>query len=158
MKEWPDSSFAHLLFVQAAVSAKNYLQASSERRGGRVKDELTLRTCQQGDAVRRMGVSFLDDSDLFYLRYHTLLLMVPTSKAKTLDFKNIPCCYVVFLFFFVVLFQNVRPCVETRPALYFWAENCFILCLPSWTHFTQSHFPGSIWQFCWRTWNFSCTF
>lgn len=62
MKERPASSFAHLLFVQAAISAKNHSQANSERRGGgggRVKDnredELTLWTCQQGKANRRMG-------------------------------------------------------------------------------------------------------
>lgn len=130
MRERPASSFAHLLFVQAAISVKKkHLRANSERQrgaGGRVKDnredELTL------DLSTRKG-----KQEFFLTRRFRLFcwgtnssFLVCTRKTNTLDFKNIPCRYVVFPFSFLFFFsfgfilfppQNVHPRVKARLAL-----------------------------------------
>lgn len=123
MKGRPASSFAHLLFVQAAVSAKNHSQASSERRGGRVKDsgedELTLRTCQQGNANRRMREfpSWTTHICFVAVPNSPLICTYEENKDTGLQEHSLSLCCLPL--FFVILFstQNVHPRVETRPAL-----------------------------------------
>lgn len=131
MKERPASSFAHLLFVQAAVSAKNHSQANSERRGGgggRVKDnredELTLWTCQQGKVNRRKGEFPSWTIQIVLLGYQTLLSWYLQRKQKHWTSRTFPVIILSFPFpfFFSLGFipfssQNVHPRVGTRPAL-----------------------------------------
>ncbi len=110
MKERPASSFAHLLFVQAAVSAKNHSQANSERRGGggggRVKDnredELTLWTCQQGKANRRKGEFPSWTIQIVLLGYQTLLSWYLQGKQRHWTSRTFPVVTLSspFLFFF----------------------------------------------------------
>lgn len=153
MKESLASPFAHLPFVQAAVSAKNHSQASPERRGGRVKDsredELPLRTWQQANTNRREEeFPPLDDSDLFCRRTKRSFLLVRTRKTKTLDFKNIPCLFVIFLF----SFSSLSP---PRMSVLVWRHDQLCqLCTLSrelfhsvpaiMKHFAPSLSPGSI--------------
>lgn len=88
MKERRASSFAHLLSVQAAVSAKNHSQANSARQagggGGGVKDnmedELPLWTCQQGKANRRTGEFPSWTIEIVLSGYHSLLSWYPQGN------------------------------------------------------------------------------
>lgn len=124
MKESLASPFAHLPFVQAAVSAKNHSQASPERRGGRVKDsredELPLRTWQQANTNRREEeFPPLDNLDLFCRRTkHSFYWYAPGKQTDTgLQEHSLSFCHLPLFFFILFSSQNVRPRVETRPAL-----------------------------------------
>lgn len=129
MKERPDSSFAHPLFVQAAVSAKNYSQASSERRGGSVKDELTLRTCQQGNAVRRMGefpsgtipISFICSTKLSFYWY--LQAKQRHWTSRTFPVVTLSSSFSLSFFFrmFVLVSRHDRLCTFEQRTVSFCA-------------------------------------
>lgn len=129
MKGRPASSFAHLLSVQAAVSAKQHSQANSERRGGgggRVKDnredELTLWTLSTRQSKpERTGKFpswrfrlFCWDTKLFFS-------WCPQGKQRHWTSRTFPVLMLSspFLFFYTFGFipfssQNVHPPVKAR--------------------------------------------
>lgn len=110
MKESLASPFAHLPFVQAAVSAKNHSQASPERRGGRVKDsredELPLRTWQQANTNRREEeFPPLDNLDLFCRRTKRSFCRYAPGKQRHWTSRTFP----VFLSSSSVSFSSLSP-------------------------------------------------
>lgn len=142
MKESLASPFAHLQFVQAAVSAKNHSQASPERRGGRVKDsredELPLRTWQQANTDRREEeFPPLDNLDLFCRRTKRSFYWYAPGKQRHWTSRTFPIFLSSssFLFHPFLLPECPSSCGDTTSFVSFvlWAESCFILCLPSWS-------------------------
>lgn len=132
---------------------KKKSQANIERRGGgRAKDRnsgsgLVNKAKQTGGWESFPSCVML----IVLLGYQNLLSWYLWGEMKKLNYEK-----VFFLFPPSVWFLPSECPISCSSTAGFviWTENCFFLCLPSWTHFNPSHVPGWIWQFR----NFRCTF
>lgn len=134
MRERPASSFAHLLFVQAAISVKRkHLRANSERQrgaGGGVKDnredELTL------DLSTRKGKQevFLPRRFRLFCWGTNCSFLVCTKKKRHWTSRTFPVVTLSPLFPFFSFSPLASPCQSTT-GFVISTETCFILCLPS---------------------------